>query len=125
MQFPIDCQALAKAQCIYAHQLKSLGVVDTIIWESDMSPSAVADRETYKSFPLLKSRIHSFLVQSLQALNGLTEEQLITQRYNKYRALGTYTIMPEVADRTVAIEAAKKVAVVKAPVVKNANKVKR
>ena len=33
-QFPLDCQELATAQCIYAHQLQALGVVDTVIWES-------------------------------------------------------------------------------------------
>lgn len=58
--------------------------MDTIIWESDavvggsevtavsgdVSAAAVgeAQRETYKSFPLLRSRIHAFLVQSLRQL---------------------------------------------------------
>ena len=33
IQFPLDCQELATKQGIYANQLKSLGVVDEIIWE--------------------------------------------------------------------------------------------
>lgn len=68
MQFPIDCQALATAQCIYAHQLKELGVVDEIIWE---------EKETYKAFPILRSRIHSFLAKALSDLTTRTSEVLI------------------------------------------------
>lgn len=105
IQFPKDCQELAKAQCIYAHQLKSLGVVDTIIWESDMTAGEGA-RETYKDFPILRSRIHSFLVHSLVNLNKMSEEELVEQRYNKYRALGTYSLL-EAPERTLAIEDAK------------------
>ena len=44
-QYPKDCQALATAQCIYAYQLKAIGVVDEIVWESC---NATGSAETYK-----------------------------------------------------------------------------
>eukprot|EP00606_Chrysophyceae_sp_TOSAG23-5_P001599 GSChrysophyteH2.ASY1.ANO1.821.1 assembled CDS len=47
-QFPLDCQELATAQCIYAYQLKNIGVVDEILWES-------ADGETYTNFPKFRA----------------------------------------------------------------------
>ncbi len=101
-QFPKDCQELATAQCIYAHQLQSLGVVDEIIWEEE----GEAARETYKNFPKLGARIESFLRQSLMALLPLTAEQLVQQRYTKYRKLGTFSLLNG-EERTRAIESAK------------------
>ena len=83
-QFPLDCQELATAQCIYAYQLKDIGVVDEIIWEK----AAAADneggaRETYQSFPVLKERIHSFLARSLAQLCALSPDELVAHRYRK------------------------------------------
>lgn len=112
-QFPKDCQALATAQCIYAHQLKDLGVVDFIIWEeTDLHNGAaasthVADQlESFKSFPQLQQRIATYIAYSLQTLCNLSPEELIQQRYNKYRSLGTFALMDE-AQRTAVVEAAK------------------
>jgi acetyl-CoA carboxylase carboxyl transferase alpha subunit len=113
-QFPKDCQALATAQCIYAHQLKDLGVVDFIIWEDvDLkngggSASAVSDaeEENYKNFPSLKSRIEKYIAFSLSQLCSKSSQELIEQRYKKYRSLGTFALMNE-EERNATIEKAK------------------
>lgn len=107
-QFPKDCQELATAQCIYAHQLQALGVVDEIIWEEEPGAAgAESARETYKSFPKLRARIESFLRASLLSLIPLSTNELVQQRYGKYRKLGTFSILDE-AERTDAVETAKK-----------------
>lgn len=99
-QFPLDCQALAKAQCIYAYQLKEIGVVDEIIWES-----AEGEGETFKSFPILTSRIRSFLATTMSHLLTLSSEDIVNHRYIKFRALGTFSILsPE--ERIAAVELA-------------------
>lgn len=103
-QFPLDCQALATAQCIYAHQLKEMGVVDAIIWEADVDASA--EKETYTNFPVLKSRISAFVVKSLMALSDMTGDELVQQRFDKYRALGQFATLDETGRKS-AIESAK------------------
>jgi hypothetical protein len=109
-QFPLDCQSLATAQCIYAYQLQSLGVVDEVIWES-------ASGETYQNFPLLKQRIQSFLSDSLDRLCSMSVDAIIEHRYKKFRALGTFDIMT--ADqRSAALEVAKANATKKKPPVR-------
>ena len=110
-QFPKDCQALATAQCIYAHQLQTLGVVDQIIWEEEggadaANAAAVSARETYKSFPKLRSRVEQFLRASLLQLLPLSEEELVAQRYGKYRKLGTFSLL-DAEQRLQAVDAAK------------------
>eukprot|EP01038_Epipyxis_sp_PR26KG_P008321 gene8321-11257_t len=105
IQFPLDCQELAKAQCIYAHQLKDLGVVDHIIWETDVGPNSIS--ETYLSFPVLKSRIHQFINSSIENLCKMDPDQLIAQRYSKYRSLGTYSIIENPLERSNAVRLAK------------------
>lgn len=100
-QFSRDCQALATAQCIYAHQLKDLGVVDFILWEeTDLLNGSSADNavaaestETYKHFPSLKARIEKYIAYSLASLGSRSAEELIAQRYTKYRQLGTFALM--------------------------------
>ena len=82
-QFPLDCQELATAQCIYAYQLKDIGVVDEIIWEKAADKNSSSGRETYQSFPVLKERIHSFLTRSLVQLSALAPEELVAHRYRK------------------------------------------
>lgn len=101
-QFPKDCQALATAQCIYAHQLKDLGVVDFIIWEeTDMingsaaTATAVDQVENFKNFPQLKSRIERYIAYSMSQLLSKTSDELVAQRYKKYRQLGTFALMNE------------------------------
>lgn len=113
-QFPRDCQALATAQCIYAHQLKDLGVVDFIIWEqTDFANGAAASAaaavdgdETYKNFPQLKERISKYIAFALADLQNKSSEELVQQRYRKYRDLGTFALLNE-EERVAAIAAAK------------------
>jgi len=102
-QYPKDCQALATAQCIYAYQLKAIGVVDDIVWESATGASGT---ETYKDFPVLRSRVRAFIQSALKELNGLDAQKIIAQRYAKYRAMGTFSLMDAEA-RASAVVAAK------------------
>lgn len=88
-QFPKDCQELATAQCIYAYQLKSIGVIDEIIWESAESD------ETFNNFPILSSRIRQFIASSFNELCQLTPEEIVAIRYQKFRALGTFSILDD------------------------------
>jgi acetyl-CoA carboxylase carboxyl transferase alpha subunit len=85
-QFPLDCQELATAQHIYAHQLRTLGVVDEIVWENE----GLNEIETYTHFPVLRSRILSFLTRALNQLQSMNADDLVQQRYNKYRSIGTF-----------------------------------
>jgi len=95
VKFPLDCQELATAQCIYAYQLKEIGVVDEIIWES-------SEGENFASFPVLGARIAKFLENSLSQLRPLSKDQVVAQRYAKFRALGTFSLLDE-AQRTAAV----------------------
>jgi hypothetical protein len=101
-RFPLDCQELAKAQCIYADQLQALGVVDEIIWE----PRGAA-KESYTDFPVLKARIHAFLQKSFAHLLSLSSDQLVAQRYAKYRAMGTFEVLDSAEARQNAVSVAK------------------
>lgn len=108
-QFPKDCQALATAQRIYAHQLKDLGVVDFIIWEDadiQQASGGDADHETYKRFPNLQARISAYIQYAIHKLGAYTPEQLVSQRYTKYRALGTFALLDE-TERVATVERAK------------------
>lgn len=79
-QFPADCQALAKAQQIYADQLQALGVVDTILCEKE--------GETFEQCPHLQAAIRAFVAQALDDLAALTPEELVAQRFAKFRGMG-------------------------------------
>merc|ERR1719240_1754591 len=81
-QFPKDCHALALAQHIYAPQLKELGVIDEVIWEKD--------DETFRSFPETLRNIVAFVEESLAELGKLTTDELVAQRYQKFRAMGKF-----------------------------------
>jgi hypothetical protein len=104
-QFPKDCQMLATAQCIYAHQLYELGVVDHIIWES-VGSLAGEERESFHRFPRLQGLIRTFFMQSLSRLMPLSPEELIQQRYEKYRKLGKYSLLDD-SQRRQGVELAK------------------
>ena len=85
-QFQKDCQDLATAQCIYAHQLEELGIIDEIIWES-------ATPETYTSFPVMGTRIKHFIRKSLIELESLNDEEIVAQRYQKFRSMGKFSLL--------------------------------
>lgn len=79
-QFPRDCQELATAQRIYADQLQALGVVDTILYEKD--------GETFERCPHLQASIRAFVAGALNELAALGPEELVAQRFAKFRAMG-------------------------------------
>ncbi len=112
IQFPKDCQALATAQCIYAHQLKDLGVVDFIIWEDvDLQNGSATETkevvtEDFKNFPELKARIERYIAFAINQLSQQSADALVDQRYKKYRSLGTFALLSE-EERIQAIEKAK------------------
>eukprot|EP00605_Chrysophyceae_sp_TOSAG23-4_P002843 GSChrysophyteH1.ASY1.ANO1.3131.1 assembled CDS len=100
-QFPKDCQELATAQCIYAYQLKDIGVVDEILWEA---PNA----ENYENFPILASRIRGFILRSLNSLSDKSPSEIVSQRYAKFRALGTFDTLDENARKEAVADAVAK-----------------
>ncbi|KAJ8599301.1 hypothetical protein CTAYLR_008844 [Chrysophaeum taylorii] len=89
-QFPKDCYALATAQSIYAYQLRDLGVVDHVIYEKDS--------ESFSNFPETAGRICSFITTNLKKFESYSPSDLVSQRYEKYRALGKFL---ELSDRVV------------------------
>ncbi|CAM9750893.1 unnamed protein product [Pylaiella littoralis] len=97
-QFPKDCQALATAQQIYADQLKEIGVVDEVIWEP-------AQGETHEQFPIMAGRLRSFICESLSNLAALSGEELVAQRYERFRGLGSFDSLGP-ADRESTVAAA-------------------
>ena len=82
VQFPEDCMALASKQNIYAPQLKELGVIDEVIWEKE--------GEDCKSFPATMGNISAFVEASLQELGGMDSDNLVEQRYQKFRSMGKF-----------------------------------
>jgi hypothetical protein len=112
----LDCHELARAQCIYAYQLKEIGVIDEIIWELGGNES----EETYTAFPILASRIEKFILDSLQELQALTKDELVQQRYDKFRSIGTFALLDSDARANAISEAnAKRGAAKKPSVVDN------
>ena len=92
LQFPKDCDSLATMQRIYAPQLKELGVIDQVIYESaDLSD----ERDTYDQFDGLLNRIKSFTIMSLASLVHLTEQQIVENRYKKFRNMGIFDLLNE------------------------------
>jgi acetyl-CoA carboxylase carboxyl transferase alpha subunit len=86
-QFPKDCHELATVQKIYPDQLKEIGIVDEIIHEQD--------GEDYRNFPVATARLKDFLAKSIAELSTLSPEQLVTQRYNKFRSYGQFAVLSE------------------------------
>ena len=81
-RFSDDCRALATMQKIYAPQLQELGVVDEVLWDQD--------NEGHAHFPALASKITEFIQTSLKKLATTTTENLIQQRYEKFRKMGKF-----------------------------------
>ncbi|HZG70780.1 MAG TPA: acetyl-CoA carboxylase carboxyl transferase subunit alpha [Chondromyces sp.] len=77
----------AETMKITAPDLKELGIVDEIIPEV----RGGAHRDVAKQ----AEQIDLVLKQSLKELAALTAEQLIEQRYEKYRKVGEYTVSKE------------------------------
>lgn len=107
-QFPKDCQELAIAQCIYANQLKEIGVVDEIIWEH-FDDTGGEGGETFRNFPILKSRIRAFLISTLSKLMSMSPDQLVAQRYQKFRSMGMYDEILTADERNQAVRNAEEI----------------
>ncbi|KAH8081013.1 pyruvate carboxylase [Aureococcus anophagefferens] len=71
-RFPADCQALAEAQGIYAHQLEKLGVVDAVLVEAVGETAAlVADR--HGKYRALQGRAGSISASSFRGRAIISE----------------------------------------------------
>ena len=74
-------------QRIYASQLKDLGVIDSVIYESsDLNEEA----DTHENFEGVLERIKEFTVKSLMSLSHLDESQIVENRYQKFRNMGKF-----------------------------------
>jgi pyruvate carboxylase len=84
-QFPEDCRTLAALQKIYATDLKELGVIDTILWEYE--------GEVAGNCPKIMKDIKKFMVKALSTLSKLRPDELVEERYNKYRKMGKFKFL--------------------------------
>ena len=84
-RFPDDCRALATMQKIYAPQLQELGVVDEVLYDSSA--------EVHDNFPTLAGTIENFVRKSLSSLSKSSTDDLIQQRYNKFRTMGQFDLL--------------------------------
>ena len=80
----------AESMKITAQDLFALGVVDEIVAE----PLGGAHRNLAQTADSLRMA----LKKHLSELQGMNREQLITQRYKKYRSIGEYTALTESID---------------------------
>ena len=101
-------QELATAQCIYAYQLRDIGVIDEVIWET-------AAGEDYTAFAVLAGRIAHFVQSSLEQLGALSAEQIVQQRYAKFRSMGTFALLSQEERLRAIAEAQEKKGAVKRP----------
>merc|ERR1740138_1486225 len=69
-------------QRVYAPQLKELGIIDDIIWEKA--------GENYEAFPTAANNLVSFLETSLDELQAMSPDQVVAQRYSKFRSMGKF-----------------------------------
>ncbi len=74
----------AQAMKITAQDLKELGIVDDIVPE----PSGGAHRDPEAAAGMLKKA----LVDALNSLDGIPTEELLEQRYRKFRAMGRFSV---------------------------------
>jgi len=74
----------ATALKIHVEDLMPLGIIDTVIPE----PQGGAHHDTEIVFKRVKTKILS----ALKELNKLSTEELLTQRYNKFRTIGEFDI---------------------------------
>ena len=66
---------------MHADQLKDLGVVDNILQEFE--------GETYEKCPKLLAEISGFVTRSLEKLVKMSPEELVKNRYAKFRSMGS------------------------------------
>jgi acetyl-CoA carboxylase carboxyl transferase subunit alpha len=74
------CKEAAENMKITAKDLKKLGIIDKIIEE----PQGGAQND----LELVSNSIKQYLLKSLKELNKLSEEELIENRYQRFRKMG-------------------------------------
>ncbi|PLR81481.1 acetyl-CoA carboxylase carboxyl transferase subunit alpha [Bacillus canaveralius] len=79
----------AESMKITAPDLKELGIIDQII--SEVRGGAHNDVKQQAA------EINSILKKSLKELSGLSGEKLVAHRYEKYKAIGDYSFLNEMA----------------------------
>ncbi|WP_102274288.1 acetyl-CoA carboxylase carboxyl transferase subunit alpha [Cytobacillus massiliigabonensis] len=77
----------AESMKITAPDLKELGVIDEIIPE--------VKGGAHKDVKAQAEEIDAILLKSLKELRGLSEEQLVSHRYNKYKSIGEHSFIKE------------------------------
>ena len=77
-----DCRAIAKAQHIYAEDLKKLGVIDEIIWEQPHESCTSCDHTI--------AVIRHFVLNSLADLCSMAPSDLVAARHKKFRRMGKF-----------------------------------
>ena len=96
---PDEAATAAAAMRMSAADQQALGVVDVVVPEPGDGAHSDAEEMTRRLKPIILDR--------LAALEALTVDELIEQRYRRYRALGAYTEvaqpeLPERPDRSLA-----------------------
>ncbi len=77
----------AKALRITSSHLQELGVIDDVIEE----PLGAAHRDHHQ----MAARIKRYLIRELRELTKLPTEELLAQRYKKFRHMGQFLELPE------------------------------
>lgn len=77
----------AESMRITAPDLKELGIVDEIIPE--------VKGGAHKNVKKQAEEIERILFKSLKELKGLSEEELVNDRYDKYKSIGKYSTLKE------------------------------
>ncbi|MBM4762538.1 acetyl-CoA carboxylase carboxyl transferase subunit alpha [Bacillus sp. B15-48] len=80
-------QKAAESMKITAPDLKELGIIEDIIPE----PRGGSHRDIVNQ----SQQIDTVLLAALKELSALTEEELIDQRYQKYKMIGEYSLLNE------------------------------
>jgi acetyl-CoA carboxylase carboxyl transferase subunit alpha len=83
---PDYAEQAANALKITSGQLHKLGVIDDVIEE----PLGAAHRDHHQ----MARRLKQFLIKSLRELIQLPIDQLLEQRYEKFRCMGQYQVLP-------------------------------
>jgi acetyl-CoA carboxylase carboxyl transferase subunit alpha len=82
-----QAQRAAESMKITAQDLHQMGIIDEVVKE----PMGGAHRDTGKASSLL----HEALEHHIGELSQMTREELIADRYNKYKSIGTFTFSVE------------------------------
>ena len=83
-------ESAATALKITSQYLKEIGIVDQVIPE----PAGGAHLDPQKTAKLVDQQLH----QGLQQLNSLSKQELLEQRYERFRLLGTVVDSPHAAN---------------------------